>query len=93
MKSHLDMLHGWMEGQDAESLVAMSTAQRVEGFNTDHVKELGKKMLATPGGGKYTTLEVAVAFQVALSFLCMRLLAEETELFELIQSKGGKEDA
>jgi hypothetical protein len=92
-KDPLVALNSWMELQDVESLVAMSAAQHVEGFRNDRVKELGKKLLVTPEENKFTELEVALAFQVALSFLCLKLLNETDTLAELLHQKNGKEDA
>ena len=90
-KEHLDVLEGYMRLQDVESAALIHAAQKVDGFSIDRIKELGKQMLHLPEDGKYTMLEVVVALQVTLSFLCERTTFETDAMFHAMAK--GKEDA
>jgi len=92
-KNHLDALHAWMELQDTEAFMVLGAARQIDGFNVEHVKSLSKQLLQTPEEGKFTTVEVALAFQYALSFLCNQMIRKTDYLLELLHQKGGKVDA
>jgi hypothetical protein len=90
-KKYLDILRAYMLLQETESALVLSAAQKMDGFSVDRIKELGKQMLHTPENGEYMLLEVVVALQVTLSFLCEHMVAETDAMFEAVTK--GKEDA